>query len=58
MELHNLSQRIPSFEKVLAHAQKMLDDVNKGEIVDIKLILYLIQIAVKGLRIAFAFNNT
>ncbi|KAG5530883.1 hypothetical protein RHGRI_025735 [Rhododendron griersonianum] len=41
----------------LAHTQKMLNDVNKGEMVDIKLLseVYIFQIAVEGLRIAF--NN-
>lgn len=57
VDLHNIFQDIPSIGRALAHAQKMLNDVNKGEMVDIKLLseVYIFQIAVEGLRIAF--NN-
>lgn len=57
VDLHNIFQDIPSIGRALAHAQKMLNDVNKGESVDSKLLseIYIFQIAVEGLRIAF--NN-
>ncbi|GFY92840.1 hypothetical protein Acr_08g0012360 [Actinidia rufa] len=57
LDLHDIFQDIPSIGSALAHAQKMLNDVNKGETVDSKLLseVYIFQIAVEGLRIAF--NN-
>lgn len=57
VDLHNIFQDIPSIGRALAHAQKMLNDVNKGGMVDIKHLseVYIFQIAVEGLRIAF--NN-
>lgn len=57
VDLHNIFVDIPSIGRALAYAQKMLSDVNKGEIVDIKLLsdVYVFQIAVEGLRIAL--NN-
>ncbi|KAL6970783.1 hypothetical protein U1Q18_030471 [Sarracenia purpurea var. burkii] len=57
VDLHDIFEDIPLIGRALAHAQKMLNDVNKGEIVDIKLLseVYIFQIAVEGLRIAL--NN-
>nr|XP_011469029.1 PREDICTED: uncharacterized protein LOC101304127 [Fragaria vesca subsp. vesca] len=57
VDLYNIFIDLPSMGKVLAHAQKMLYDVNKGEAVDTKDIceVYAFRIAVEGLRIAF--NN-
>ncbi|KAM5555290.1 hypothetical protein ABKV19_023275 [Rosa sericea] len=57
VDLYNIFIDLPSMGKVLAHAQKMLYDVNKGEAVDTKDIceVYAFRIAVEGLRISF--NN-
>ncbi|KAG8371073.1 hypothetical protein BUALT_Bualt13G0049000 [Buddleja alternifolia] len=57
VDLHDIFVDIPSMRKALACAQKMLCDVNKGEIVDTRLLseVYAFQIAVEGLRIAL--NN-
>ncbi|XP_061999971.1 uncharacterized protein LOC133717303 [Rosa rugosa] len=57
VDLYNIFIDLPSIGKVLAHAQKMLYDVNKGEAVDTKDIceVYAFRIAVEGLRISF--NN-
>ncbi|XP_059653493.1 uncharacterized protein LOC132300440 [Cornus florida] len=56
-DLHNIFLDIPSIGRGLAHAQKMLHDVNRGEIVSTQLIseVYIFRIAVEGLRIAL--NN-
>ncbi|KAA8527306.1 hypothetical protein F0562_034597 [Nyssa sinensis] len=57
VDLHNIFADIPSIGRALAHAQKMLNDVNGGEIVDSQLLseIYIFRIAVEGLRIAL--NN-
>ncbi|KAK9910474.1 hypothetical protein M0R45_034434 [Rubus argutus] len=57
VDLRNIFIDLPSMGKVLAHAQKMLYDVNKGEAVDAKDIceVYTFRIAVEGLRISL--NN-
>ncbi|KAK6144143.1 hypothetical protein DH2020_020963 [Rehmannia glutinosa] len=57
VDLHDIFVDIPSMGTALACAQKMLCDVNKGEIVDNRLLseVYAFQIAVEGLRIAL--NN-
>lgn len=57
VDLHNIFVDIPSIGTALACAQKMLCDVDKGEVVDNKLLseVYAFQIAVEGLRIAL--NN-
>ncbi|KAL6518695.1 hypothetical protein OROHE_017745 [Orobanche hederae] len=54
VDLHDIFFDIPSIRSALACAQKMLCDVNKGEIVDNRLLseVYAFQIAVEGLRIA------
>ena len=56
-DLHNIFSDLPSIGRALAQAQKMLSDVNRGEIVDTKLLseIYTFRIAVEGLRIAL--NN-
>ena len=56
-DLHNIFADLPSIGRALAQAQKMLSDVNRGEIVDTKLLseAYTFRIAVEGLRIAL--NN-
>lgn len=56
-DLHNIFIDLPSIGSALAHAQKMLLDVNRGEIVDTRTIseAYTFRIAVEGLRIAL--NN-
>ncbi|KAL8528999.1 hypothetical protein ACS0TY_006461 [Phlomoides rotata] len=57
VDLHDIFLDIPSMGTALACAQKMLYDVNKGEIIDNGLLseVYAFQIAVEGLRIAL--NN-
>ncbi|KAM6557373.1 hypothetical protein CsatB_004392 [Cannabis sativa] len=57
VDLHNIFADLPSIGRALAHAQKMLYDVNKGEAVDGKVMseVYTFRIAVEGLRIAL--NN-
>uniref|UniRef100_A0A5B7BF63 Transmembrane protein n=1 Tax=Davidia involucrata TaxID=16924 RepID=A0A5B7BF63_DAVIN len=54
VDLHNIFADIPSIGRALAHAQRMLYDVNRGEIVDTQLLreVYIFRIAVEGLRIA------
>jgi hypothetical protein len=56
-DLHNIFFDLPSIRSALAHAQKMLLDVNRGEIVETRIIseVYTFRIAVEGLRIAL--NN-
>lgn len=56
-DLHNIFADLPSIGRALAHAQKILSDVNRGENVDTKLLseVYIFRIAVEGLRIAL--NN-
>lgn len=57
VDLHDIFADIPSIGTALACAQKLLSDVNKGEVVDNRLLseVYAFQIAVEGLRIAL--NN-
>lgn len=57
VDLHDIFVDIPSMGTALACAQKMLCDINKGEIIDNRLLseVYAFQIAVEGLRIAL--NN-
>ncbi|PON37016.1 Transmembrane protein [Parasponia andersonii] len=57
VDLHNIFVDLPSIGRALAHAQKMLYDVNKGEAVDNKIMseVYTFRIAIEGLRIAL--NN-
>lgn len=57
VDLHNIFLDIPTIGKGLAHAQKMLSDVNRGDTVDTHLLseVYIFRIAVEGLRIAL--NN-
>lgn len=56
-DLHNIFFDLPSIRSALAHAQKMLHNVNRGEIVETRIIseVYTFRIAVEGLRIAL--NN-
>lgn len=56
-DLHGMFGDIPSIGRALAHAQKMLFDVNRGESVDGKIMsgVYTFRVAVEGLRIAL--NN-
>ncbi|CAA3023783.1 Hypothetical predicted protein [Olea europaea subsp. europaea] len=57
VDLHDIFVDIPSMGRALACAQKILSDVNKGEIVGSQLLseLYLFRVAVEGLRMAL--NN-
>ncbi|KAH6814790.1 transmembrane protein [Perilla frutescens var. frutescens] len=57
VDLHDIFAGIPSIGTALACAQKVLCDVDKGEVVDNRLLseVYAFQIAVEGLRIAL--NN-
>lgn len=57
VDLHKVFVDIPSIGRGLAHAQKMLYDVSRGEVVDSQLLseVYIFRIAVEGLRIAL--NN-
>ncbi|KAG6663932.1 hypothetical protein CIPAW_02G056300 [Carya illinoinensis] len=57
LDLHNIFAGLPSIGRALAHAQKMLLDVNRGATVDTSIIseVYDFRIAVEGLRIAL--NN-
>lgn len=54
VDLHGTFPDIPSMSSGLAHAQKMLCDINKGENVDSQLLseVYVFRIAVEALRIA------
>ncbi|KAF3431284.1 hypothetical protein FNV43_RR26014 [Rhamnella rubrinervis] len=53
-DLHNIFLDLPSIGKALAHSQKMLHSVNRGEAVDSEIIseVYTFRVAVEGLRIA------
>lgn len=53
-DLHRTFVEFPSISGGLAHAQKMLSDINKGEVVDSQLLseVYVFRIAVEALRIA------
>lgn len=57
VDFYNIFVDIPSIGRGLAHAQKMLYNVNRGEFVDSQLLseVYIFRIAVEGLRIAL--NN-
>ncbi|KAI4357568.1 hypothetical protein L6164_001507 [Bauhinia variegata] len=52
-DLHNAFVDLPSIGKALAHVQKMLLDVNKGEVLDTRIVseVYWFRIAVECLRI-------
>uniref|UniRef100_A0A6N2MF00 Uncharacterized protein n=1 Tax=Salix viminalis TaxID=40686 RepID=A0A6N2MF00_SALVM len=54
LDLHNIFIDLPSIGRALAFAQKMLDDVNRGEAVDTQIIseVHTFRVAVEGLRIA------
>ncbi|TKY67811.1 hypothetical protein E2542_SST10707 [Spatholobus suberectus] len=56
-DLYNIFGDLPSIGKALVHAQKMLLDVNRGEVLDKRTVseVYTFRIAVEGLRIAL--NN-
>ncbi|XP_061359638.1 uncharacterized protein LOC133303697 [Gastrolobium bilobum] len=56
-DLHSIFSDLPSIGKALAHLQKMLLDVNRGEVLDTRTVseVYTFRIAVEGLRIAL--NN-
>ncbi|GAU35774.1 hypothetical protein TSUD_61340 [Trifolium subterraneum] len=56
-DLHEMFSDLPSMGKALRHVQKMLLDVNRGEVLDAKTVseVYTFRIAVEGLRIAL--NN-
>ncbi|XP_045825387.1 uncharacterized protein LOC123917656 [Trifolium pratense] len=56
-DLHEMFSDLPSMGKALGHVQKMLLDVNRGEVLDAKTVseVYTFRIAVEGLRIAL--NN-
>ncbi|CAK9166839.1 unnamed protein product [Ilex paraguariensis] len=57
VDLYNIFIDIPSIGMALAHAQKILYDVSRGEVVDTQFLseIYIFRIAVEGLRIAL--NN-
>jgi len=56
-DLHDMFSDLPSMGKALGHIQKMLLDVNRGEVLDARTVseIYTFRIAVEGLRIAL--NN-
>lgn len=56
-DLHNIFVDLPSIGIALAHVQKMLLDINRGELLDTKIIseVYRFRVAVEGLRVAL--NN-
>ncbi|KAK7320192.1 hypothetical protein RJT34_04928 [Clitoria ternatea] len=58
-DLHRIFGYLPSIGRALAHAQKMLLDVNSGEVLDIRAVseVYAFRIAVEGLRIALNDNG-
>lgn len=57
VDLHDIFTDLPSIGRALAFSQKMLYDVNRGEVMDTHIIseVYTFRIAVEGLRIAL--NN-
>lgn len=57
-DLHNIFFDLPSIGKALAHVQKMLLDINRGEVLDTRVVseVYTFRIAVEGLRMAL--NNS
>lgn len=58
-DLHNIFADLPSIGKALAHVQKMLLDINRGEVLDTRIIseVYRFRIAVEGLRMALNNNG-
>lgn len=56
MDLHDIFSDIPSMGHALTYAQKMFDNVYRGELVDAETLseVYSFQIAVEGLRVALA----
>ncbi|CAK8576926.1 unnamed protein product [Lathyrus sativus] len=56
-DLHDMFSDLPSMGNALAHVQKMLLNVNRGEVLDTRTVseVYTFRIAVEGLRIAL--NN-
>lgn len=56
-DLHDIFVGIPLLRRALAHAQKILYDVDRGEVIETRLLseVYSFRIAVEGLRIAL--NN-
>ncbi|XP_057453211.1 uncharacterized protein LOC130745083 [Lotus japonicus] len=56
-DLHYIFSDIPSMGQALAHVQKMLLDVNRGEVLDNRTVseVYTFRVAVEGLRVAL--NN-
>ncbi|KAK7312176.1 hypothetical protein VNO77_35848 [Canavalia gladiata] len=56
-DLHDIFGDLPSIGKALTHVQKMLLDVNGGEVLDRRIVseVYTFRIAVEGLRMAL--NN-
>jgi hypothetical protein len=56
-DLHDMFSDLPSMGKALGHVQKMLLDVNKGEVLDAKTVseVYTFRMVVEKLRIAL--NN-
>jgi len=52
--LHDIFSYLPLMGNALAHAQKMLLDVNRGEVLDVKTVskVHTFRFAVEGLRIA------
>ncbi|CAI8617237.1 unnamed protein product [Vicia faba] len=56
-DLHDMFSDLPSMGNALAHVQKMLLSVNRGEVLDTRTVsvVYTFRIAVEGLRIAL--NN-
>ncbi|KAI9071689.1 hypothetical protein K1719_046348 [Acacia pycnantha] len=53
-DLHNIFVDLPSIGIALAHVQKMLLDINRGEVLDTRIIseVYRFRVAVEGLRVA------
>ncbi|KAL1362353.1 hypothetical protein HN51_010621 [Arachis hypogaea] len=53
-DLHNIFDNIPSIGRALAHAQKMLLDVNRGEALDARTVseVHRFRIAVEGIRVS------
>uniref|UniRef100_A0A7C9ASA5 Transmembrane protein n=1 Tax=Opuntia streptacantha TaxID=393608 RepID=A0A7C9ASA5_OPUST len=54
MDLHDIFSDIPSMGRALTYAQKVFDNVHRGEVVDAETLseVYSFQIAVEGLRVA------
>ncbi|KAI4313729.1 hypothetical protein L6164_026685 [Bauhinia variegata] len=58
-DLHNIFVDLTSIGKSLAQVQKLLLDVNRGEVLDSKIVseVYTFRVAVEGLRIALHNNG-